>query len=194
MQNILHSTVILQHRVARKSAGELGECAMNNSDSMDTIQERLISDDHGVYLHAVRGLQIAPKDQVSVLLWELSQAHTGRIQARLLNPLRTFAPELSSALALQILNDDFSQFHFDALYSLWKTQSPMGLSRAVELMATHSDSIVRMWCATYLGSCGTMKHIPALQYALNDLGTDEEGREVCKVAAAAIQEILDRAV
>lgn len=165
---------------------------MNNSGSVYPIQDRMTSEDHSVYLQAVRELPRLPKDQVVTILWHLAQVHTDRIQARLLNPLREYAPDLAAALALQILHEDSSQFHFDALYSLWKTESSVAVSRAADMLLVHSSAVVRMWCATYLGTCGTSEDVPVLQSALNDHGTDEEGREVCKIAAASIQEILER--
>jgi HEAT repeat protein len=159
---------------------------------MTTIRDRLLSDDHRAYLQAVRELPTLPKDEAVNILWEIAQSNTSRTQARLMNPLRELAPELANTLALQILNDPNSRFHTDALYSLWKTESPMGVARASDMLLTHPNAIVRLWCATYLGTCGTSDQISILRQALGDDGSDEEGREVRNVAEASIAEIIER--
>lgn len=159
---------------------------------MSTIREKLASGDHQQYLQALEELPTLPRDEMVSMVWDVSQSNTALIQARMMNPLREFNPDLAAKLALQILDCTDSLFHFDALYSLWKTRNPIGISRASSMLLTHPDSIVRLWSACYLGECGAHEQIQYLQQALNDDGTDEEGRSVRSGAASAISAILER--
>ncbi|MCZ2341089.1 MAG: hypothetical protein LC104_04740 [Bacteroidales bacterium] len=159
---------------------------------MDTIRQRLESDDHRAYLQAVRELHNLPQDEVVNMIWAIAESHTGRVKARMMNPLRDYSPELANKLALQILDDVVSEYHADALYTLWKTRSRDGIAPASIMLVTHPDATVRLSCANYLGECGTGEQIPVLQQVLDVQGTDEEGRKVCDIAKAAIAAITER--
>jgi len=167
-------------------------CRNEPEDKMATIRQRLESDDHSVYLLATRELTALPRDEVVKMLWDIAQSHSGEVQARMMDRLNDFDPELANSLALQILDYDYSIYHADALYSLWKTRSSAGVAGASTMLLSHPDAIVRLWCATYLGTCGAREHVQVLQQALSDHGTDAEGREVCEVAEASIAAIIER--
>ena len=132
---------------------------------MPNIRDRLESDDHETYLKAGKELLLLPTSEVTSMLWDISQTRTGRVQARMLNQLRKFDPELANKLALQIMSDPKSEFLGEALYSLTQTKSQAGISHASYMLLAHADAIVRLWSAIYLGACGRLGEIPVLQQA-----------------------------
>ena len=162
------------------------------ANTVDEIRRKLEGESHNDYLQALKELSSLTQKDATELLLSIANSHTGRVQARILNPLREIDPKLADKLAVQIISDEHSHFITDALYSLWETNSSDGLDIAARLLLTSSDSIVRIWCATYLGACGNRGHVLALEQALDDRGVDEEGREVRSAARAAIAQITER--
>ena len=151
-----------------------------------TIRERLCSETHLVYLDAWRELAGEPRAEAVAVLRDIAQSASGLVQARILNPLRHYDPEAANELAIRILDVSDSNFHPSALYSLWATRCSSGIGRACRILLTHPDQYARLGAATYLGECGTREQIPVLKQALDDRGTDEEGRTVSEVAEMAI--------
>jgi HEAT repeat protein len=103
-----------------------------------------------------------------------------------------FSGNLNEVLDVMI-NDPSEIVRGGICYRLRELPDLRSIQPLISVLQNDVSGTNRFWAADALGAIGSLKAIPALEYARDfDAGTDDEGRPISLPARRAIAEILSR--